>query len=297
MSSNPLAPRGRVVVPLIIVALVAGLGASGIAALNPWAGSAAPAMARPPGQPRAAGPASAGTGGEAGIYRRLKPGVVDVTATLGYDGQTAVGTGFVVDARAGLVLTNNHVIRHATEVTARLASSGRTYPARIAGTDAGADIAVLRLPPAAELTAVPLGDSAAVRVGARVLAIGNRAGLGGAPATASGVVNGLNRTIRAADGISGLTETLHGMLQTSARIEPGDSGGPLAGPAGTVIGVDTAAGTGASPTGYAIPIGAAMAVERQIAAGRRAPGISIGADPAGRRRAAERKAYPAAPRG
>jgi S1-C subfamily serine protease len=76
------------------------------------------------------------------------------------------------------------------------------------------------------------------------------------------------------------------MPEISARIQPGDSGGPLAGPKGTVIGVDTAAGTGTSPAGYAIPIGAAMALERQIAAGRRAPGVTrtslvrLGAAPA-----------------
>jgi len=275
MTSQPPAPRGRAVVPLIVVTLVVALGA-GCAALHPRKGSGASGKGRLPGQSRAAGAAAARTRGDAGIYSLLRPSVVDVTATLGYDGETAAGTGFVVDARAGLVLTNNHVIRDATTVTARLTSTGRTYPARIVGTDPDADIAVLQLSGATGLTPAPVGDSAAVTVGTPVLAIGNRAGQGGAPATAPGVINGLNQTIRAADGISGFTETLHGMLQTSARIQPGDSGGPLAGPTGTVIGVDTAAGTGTSPTGYAIPIGAAMALERQIATGRRAPGISIG---------------------
>lgn len=269
MTSHPPAPRGRLAVPLIVVVLAMGLGAGG-AALHPWKGSAASGKARSPARPHPAGTR------DAGAYSRLKPSVVDVTATLGYDGETAAGTGFVVDARAGLVLTNNHVIRDATTVTVRLISTGRTYPARIVGAAAGADIAVLQLPPGTGLTAAPLGDSAAVTVGTPVLAIGNRGGRGGAPTTARGVVNGLNRTIRAADGISGLTETLHGMLETSARIEPGDSGGPLAGPTGAVIGVDTAAGTGSSPAGYAIPIGAAIALERQIAAGHRARGISIG---------------------
>lgn len=273
MTSHPPAPRGRVAVPLIVVTLVVALGA-GCAALHPRKGSGASGKGRPSGQSRAA--SAAMTRGDAGIYYLLSPSVVDVTATLGYDGETAAGTGFVVDARAGLVLTNNHVIRDATAVTARLTSTGRTYSARIVGTAPDADIAVLQLSGATGLTPAPVGDSAAVTVGTRVLAIGNRAGRGGAPTTAPGVINGLNRTIRAADGISGFTETLHGMLGTSARIQPGDSGGPLAGPTGTVIGVDTAAGTGTSPAGYAIPIGAAMALERQIAAGRRAPGISIG---------------------
>ena len=273
MTSHPPAPRGRVVVPLIVVTLVVALGA-GCAALHPRKGSGASGKGRPSGQSR--GAATAITRGDAGIYYLLSPSVVDVSATLGYDGESAAGTGFVVDARAGLVLTNNHVIRDATTVTARLTSTGRTYSARIVGTAPGADIAVLQLSGATGLTPAPVGDSAAVTVGTPVLAIGNRAGRGGAPTTAPGVINGLNRTILAADGISGFTETLHGMLETSARIQPGDSGGPLAGPTGTVIGVDTAAGTGTSPAGYAIPIGTAMALERQIAAGRRAPGISIG---------------------
>lgn len=269
MNSHPPAPRGRLVITLVVVVLAAALGASG-AALHPWGAAQASRMAR------ALGPAKARTPDYADIYSRLEPSVVDVTSSLRYDGETAAGTGIVVDARAGLVLTNNHVIRGATVVTARLTSTGRIYTARIVGADADADIAVLQLQGATGLTAAPLGDSGPVTVGTPVLALGNRAGRDGAPATARGVVNGLNRTIRAADGISGFTETLHGMLQSSTRIEPGDSGGPLAGPAGTVIGIDTAAGTGNAPTGYAIPIGAAMALERQIAAGLRAPGITLG---------------------
>ena len=92
------------------------------------------------------------------------------------------------------------------------------------------------------------------------------------------MISGTGRTIQAADGASGFSETLHGMLATTAKIEPGDSGGPLAGSAGTVIGVDTAAGTGGASTGYAIPINAAMAAERQITEGRPGPGISFGVD-------------------
>jgi S1-C subfamily serine protease len=90
------------------------------------------------------------------------------------------------------------------------------------------------------------------------------------------VISGTRRTIQAADGASGFSETLHEMLATTAKIEPGDSGGPLAGSTGTVIGVDTAAGTGGSSIGYAIPINAAMAAERQITEGRPGPGISFG---------------------
>src|SRR6202020_3325451 len=102
-----------------------------------------------------------------------------------------------------------------------------------------------------------------------VVAIGNRAGAGGPPVLAAGVISATGRTIQAADGASGFTETLHNMLQTTAKIEPGDSGGPLADSAGSVIGVDTAAGTGGTATGYAIPIDTAIAAERLISAGHR----------------------------
>ena len=257
-------PRGRALIPLLIVALCTAFSLGVALLLGPF--GAGPATAAVTVGPR----------GDARIYSRLEPSVVDVTATLRYEGETASGTGFVVDARAGLVLTNNHVIRNATAVTVRLTSTGRIYPARIVGADVAADIAVLQLQGATGLTAAPLGSPAGVPAGTPVLAIGNRGGKDGSPAAAPGVIDGRNRTIVAKDGLSGFTETLHGMLQTSARIEPGDSGGPLADPAGRVIGVDTAAGAGTSRAGFAIPIGTAMAAERQITARRPAAGITAG---------------------
>jgi S1-C subfamily serine protease len=139
-----------------------------------------------------------------------------------------------------------------------------------------ADIAVLRIRTAAALTAAPVGDSAKVTAGAPVMSFGNQAGAGGSPTVASGVIAGASRTIQADDGAAGFSETLHGMLATTARIEPGDSGGPLAGSAGTVVGVDTAAGTGGAEIGYAIPINAAMAAERQITGHQRGQGVSLG---------------------
>jgi S1-C subfamily serine protease len=219
------------------------------------------------------------------IYARIAPAVVDVSSSLRYDAETADGTGFVINAAAALILTNNHVIRDATEVTVTLTSTGRAYPARVIGTDVPADVALLQLPGAADasgpavpgLVAAPVGDSKAVAEGARVLAIGNQAGAGGAPAVTAGVISGLEQTIQANDAGSGFTETLRNMLQTSARIAPGDSGGPLADPAGQVIGMNTAAGAGiADRSGYAIPIGDALTAARLIADGRPAPGVTIG---------------------
>jgi S1-C subfamily serine protease len=123
---------------------------------------------------------------------------------------------------------------------------------------------VLKASSLPRLAVATLGDSARVTVGSAVVAIGNRAGAGGPPAPAPGVISGIGRTIEASDGAAKFTETLRGLLATTARIEPGDSGGPLADAAGAVIGVDTAAGTGGAEAGYAIPIDAAMAAVRQI---------------------------------
>jgi S1-C subfamily serine protease len=268
-------PRGRALIPLLVVLLGIVLGAGGLLLLHPFGTPGAPAPTRLP-SPGADGRAVTAPLHVQTVYQRLEPSVVDVTSTLRYDGETAYGTGFIIDGRAALVLTNNHVIRDATSVTARLTATGKTYPARIVGADLSADVAVLQLQGVTGLTAAVLGDSAAAAPGMPVLAIGNQAGKGGLPAIAPGVIDSTGRTIQAADGTSGFTETLHDMLQTSARIEPGDSGGPLADSAGMVIGMDTAAGTGNSAVGYAIPIDTAMSVERQIVAGHPAPGITIG---------------------
>jgi S1-C subfamily serine protease len=215
---------------------------------------------------------------DAAIRARIEPSVVDVTASLTYDDETASGTGFVIDARNGLILTNNHVIRDGTSVVVTVPATGQTYPADIVGVDVAADVAVLQIRPVAGLPAAPLGDSASVAAGTPVLSFGNQAGAGGPPKVVSGVLTGSGRTIQADDGAAGFSETLRGMLATTARIEPGDSGGPLVDPAGAVIGVDTAAGTDGTDTGYAIPIDAAMAAERQITGRQQGHGISLGVD-------------------
>jgi len=210
------------------------------------------------------------------VYNRILPSVFDVTAALQYDDETAQGTAFVFDAARGLVLTNNHVIRDATSVTTTLASTGKRYAARVVGTDTRDDIAVLQVLRPPRLAQAPIGDSGSVQLGDRVLVIGNQAGQGDLPTIAPGIINSLNRTIAANDGGADFTETLRDMLQTSAQIEPGDSGGPLANSRGRVIGVDTAASTGAGTAGFAIPVDSALTDARRIAAGRGGPGITTG---------------------
>jgi S1-C subfamily serine protease len=251
----------RLLVHLTVAALsaAAGVGATVVTQHVMSSGSG------PAGTPRDA--AARQTMNDQAVYRQVVPGIVDVTSNLQYLQETAKGTGFVINAADGLILTNNHVIDQATSVTVTLVTSGRTYPARVLGYDAADDIALLQVRGVTGLKAVRTGDSSLAAVGTPVLAIGNEAGQGGSPTVAPGVISSLGRTIVASDQSSGLTETLHGILQTSADIRPGDSGGPLADAAGRVIGIDTAAGGSTVYSGYAIPINQALPIARQIEAG------------------------------
>jgi S1-C subfamily serine protease len=217
------------------------------------------------------------------VYNQVEPSIVDVSSSLPYAAETAEGTGFVIDAAHGLVLTNNHVVDGSTEVTATLVTSGRSYHAKVLGDNALDDVALLRLDGASGLVTAPLASgspsTSAATLGAPVLGIGNSGGQGGAPTIVPGYISSLSRTVNAVDQASGITETLRDMLQVSAPIQPGDSGGPLADAAGQVIGMDTAA-TQASPStaaeGFAIPIGTALADARQLMSGQAGPGVTFG---------------------
>src|SRR5271165_1372823 len=203
------------------------------------------------------------------IVNKVKPGLVLINTTLQYDSEAAAGTGMVINAD-GLVLTNNHVIEDSTAITATVVSTGKTYRATVVGYDQTGDVALIQLRNASGLTTVPIGNSASVKVGNAVVAMGNAEGQG-TVATAPGHVTALDQSITASDeGGSTSSENLNGMIQTNADIVPGDSGGPLASSAG-VIGMDTAgndAGDQQGPAaGFAIPINGALSVARQIAAG------------------------------
>jgi S1-C subfamily serine protease len=151
----------------------------------------------------------------------------------------------------------------------------------VVGYDKTGDIALLQLQNASGLTPVPIGNSSLVRTGNAVVALGNAEGRG-TITVKPGHVTGLHKTITASDkGSSTTSETLHGVIETNAGIVPGDSGGPLAGPAG-VIGMDTAGndpGFQQASTGFAIPINTALSVARQIAAGHASSAITIGYPP------------------
>ncbi len=158
----------------------------------------------------------------------------------------SLGSGFVVDG-SGIIVTNNHVIEDADEITANF-SDGTQLIAELIGRDAKTDLAVLKVKPNKPLKALKFGDSQKLRVGDWVMAIGNPFGLGGT--VTIGILSARNRDIN-----SGPYDDF---LQTDAAINRGNSGGPLFDMEGTVIGINTAI---ISPTGGSIGIGFAVPSE------------------------------------
>jgi len=170
--------------------------------------------------------------------------------------EQAAGSGVIVDAARGFILTNNHVIKDAEQVIITL-KDRRQFPAKLVGTDPGTDIAVLQIS-APNLTALRFGDSDALQVGDYVLAIGNPFGIG--QTVTSGIVSALGRS-----GLS--VEGYEDFIQTDASINPGNSGGALVNMRGELIGINTAiigpAG-GNVGIGFAVPTAMARAVMGQI---------------------------------
>jgi serine protease Do len=159
----------------------------------------------------------------------------------------ALGTAFVFDP-SGLILTNNHVIEHASEIRVTFGQK-REMPATVVGRDRPTDVAILRVE-ATGLPHVPLGDSDAIRVGDWAIAIGNPFGL--SHTVSAGIISAKGRTNQ---DVRGLDESgYYDFLQTDASINPGNSGGPLLDSSGRVIGINTAIRAQANSIGFAVPI-------------------------------------------
>ncbi|EPC7977616.1 serine endoprotease DegP [Yersinia enterocolitica] len=157
----------------------------------------------------------------------------------------ALGSGVIIDAAKGYVVTNNHVVDNATKINVKL-SDGRSYEAKVIGKDPRTDIALLQLKDAKNLTAIKIADSDQLRVGDYTVAIGNPYGLG--ETVTSGIVSALGR--------SGLNvENYENFIQTDAAINRGNSGGALINLNGELIGINTAI---LAPDGGNIGIGFAI---------------------------------------
>jgi len=172
----------------------------------------------------------------------------------------SLGSGVIVDAQRGYVLTNHHVIEGADEVSVTLAD-GRTLPAEFVGSDADTDVALMKIP-AQNLTALPLVDSGSLRVGDFVVAVGNPFGVG--QTVTSGIVSAVERS-----NVPGVG--FQNFIQTDASINPGNSGGALVNLKGELVGINTASFNprgsmaGNIGLGFAIPAQIASDVMRQLA--------------------------------
>ena len=186
------------------------------------------------------------------------------------------GSGMVLTT-GGEILTNNHVVEGASRISVSIPGEG-TAVAKVVGVDPSDDIALLQISGMNGLDPVSIGDSSTVAVGDQVTAIGNAYGKGGTPTVVHGSVTAVHRTIRAGDPSgSSNSEQLNDVIQISANVVPGDSGGALIDANGNVIGIITAGPSqGGTSIGYAIPIGSAIDIVNQIRAGHGSSTILIG---------------------
>ncbi|KAF1717091.1 heat-shock protein [Pseudoxanthomonas yeongjuensis] len=175
--------------------------------------------------------------------------------------QQSLGSGVIIDAKNGYIITNHHVIENADGVSVTL-SDGRSVEAEFKGSDPDTDVALIRIPPG-NLTEIPLADSSALSVGDFVVAVGNPFGLG--QTVTSGIVSAVGRS-----GIRGLG--YQNFIQTDASINPGNSGGALVNLQGQLVGINTASFNpqgsmaGNIGLGFAIPSNLARSVVEQLKA-------------------------------
>src|SRR3984885_3851256 len=252
----------RVFSALVLMGGVAALAPSGLAAAIPDIGGVVPSLAP--------------------MLTNITPGVVNIAVKgrvreqnplrqdpffrrffnvpqgQGYEEREtqATGSGVIVDAAQGYVLTNAHVVENETSITVTT-KDNRKFAAKLVGRDADTDVAVLKINDG-KLTAVPFGDSDKLQVGDFVVAIGNPSGLG--QTVTSGIVSALGRT-----GLG--TEDYEDFIQTDASINPGNSGGALVDLRGNLVGINTAIlapGGGNIGIGFAVPINMARRVMDQL---------------------------------
>lgn len=208
----------------------------------------------------------------AGVASKVGPSVVSILTKAearsfygGTSTQEGAGTGIIV-SKDGYVMTNKHVIQDSQTVSV-VTSDGVTHDdVTVIGSDPLNDIAFLKINGSNNFNPVELGDSSSLRIGQKVVAIGNALGQYQNTVT-SGIVSGTGRSVTASrDGSSTDTETLTDLVQTDAAINSGNSGGPLVNIAGQVIGINTALASDANGIGFSIPINATKGILKGVLA-------------------------------
>ena len=232
------------------------------------------------------------------IAKATGPAVVGIAnfgsrgALFGGGGLTEVGSGsgFIIDAEHGYIVTNNHVVAGAEKIVVSLAD-GRNINAKLVGADKRTDLAVVQIADIKNLTATQQGDSSKLQVGEPVVAIGNPGGQEFARSVTTGVISATNRIL----DIEG--EASFNLIQTDAAINPGNSGGPLVNYQGQVIGINSAKTqeAGFEGMGFAIPISDALPTIKQLLEKGYAshPGLNVQIDPRYTAEYASQKGWPA----
>lgn len=206
----------------------------------------------------------------AGVVDKVSPSVVSIVTKsqstsriYGTQDEEGAGTGIIV-GKNGYILTNKHVVDGANTVSVVLANGTSYEGVKVLGTDPLNDVAFLKIDNVNNLPVAELGDSTSVRVGQKVVAIGNSLGQYQNTVT-SGIISGTGRPISAQAGDS--VENLTDLIQTDAAINPGNSGGPLLNLQGQVIGINTAIIQDAQGIGFSIPISATKGILKGVLAG------------------------------
>ena len=247
-------------------------------------GSTGPVIYQAPAASSGTGSAAGGTANTADalsvteIASKVGPSVVEVTteavttnAFFGQYVQSGAGSGVII-TEDGYIITNNHVVSGASQVTVRT-SDGTEYPATVVGADSKTDIAVLKIE-ATGLTPAVVGDSDSLQVGEFTLAVGNPLGELGGTVT-DGIISALDREVTVEN------QTMN-LLQTNAAVSPGNSGGGLFNERGELIGIVNAKSSGqnAEGLGFAIPVNTAIQVAEELinngyVTGRPAMGVTV----------------------
>ena len=257
---------------LALLMLVVMLGACAVPTTAPSA-PATPSLATPP--PSTPGPAAplpvtasppppassslVSLPSLAGVVNQVKPAVVAIFTEV--QQAEGAGSGFIFRPD-GHILTNNHVVEGATQITVALPPSSRfprgtTLPGRVLGQDPLTDTAVVKVE-ASDLTTLPMARTP-LQVGDWVIAMGNALALEGGPTVTLGIVSALGRAVDVDTGV-----TLYDLIQTDAAINPGNSGGPLLNLTGEVVGINTIVASGAQGIGFAVSVNTVLSLVDEL---------------------------------